>query len=173
MCVSVVRIIILTAEMTVTQTRTVSSAHIGRRIVIHWPAVNPEAFVSFLPETPCWVGFGLGLTPLSFSLHLCWLLFPGSSACSLLLATLAYLFQWALHSWGGRQVAANVLYRWLHKSWFISSGGDAVSPGLCSVHWDLGTWPWSYIWKWIFKVKWYLPSAMRILCKSCFSKLLW
>lgn len=59
---------------------------------------------------------------------------PGSSICSLLLATLAYLFQYILHSWVGLQVAANVWYRWLHKSWFISSGGDAVSPEMCSVY---------------------------------------
>lgn len=70
---------------------------------------------------------GWFLTPLSFPLHLCWLLFPDSSTCFKVLATWIYSLQWILRSWVGLQVAANVLYRWLHKSWFISSGGDRIS----------------------------------------------
>ena len=118
----------------VTQTQTDNSIHFGQRIISHWPVINSNALASFLYKSQCFILFGLvSNSPLGFLfvclfLHLCWLLFPNSSTCFQVLATWIYSFQWILHSWVGLQVAVNVLHRWLPKSWFISSGGDIISP---------------------------------------------
>ena len=105
--------------------RTGNLIHFGQRTVNHWPVLNLDVPASFVYKIQCFVWF---LTMASFSLHLCWLLFPVSPTCFQVLATWIYLFQWILHSWVGLQVAANVLHRWPHKSWSISSRGDSISP---------------------------------------------